>query len=78
MHCYWINNNAHIWAWINQAELLHLTKKNVLSHQDSAPAQKGAIAMEKLHELLYQLLRHPPYSLDLDHSDSILFPKMKK
>ena len=43
----------------------HLAKKKVLFHQDSEPATKGAIGMEKLHKLGYQMLHHPPYSPDL-------------
>jgi hypothetical protein len=33
--------------------------------------------MEKLRDLHYELLEHPPYSPDLAASDSCLFPKLK-
>ena len=56
----------------------HLVKKKVLFRQGNAPGHKGAIAMAILHELRYQLLRHPPYSSDLTPSDFFLSPNMKK
>jgi len=33
--------------------------------------------MGKLRDLHYELLEHPPYSLDLAPSDFYLFPKLK-
>jgi len=33
--------------------------------------------MEKLRDLHYELLKHPPYSPDLAPSDFYLFPKLK-
>jgi len=33
--------------------------------------------MEKLKDLLYELLEHPPFSPDLAPSDFYLFPKFK-
>jgi histone-lysine N-methyltransferase SETMAR len=33
--------------------------------------------MEKLRDLHYELLEHPPYSPDLAPSDFYLFPKLK-
>jgi histone-lysine N-methyltransferase SETMAR len=33
--------------------------------------------MEKLRDLHYELLQHPPYSPDLAPSDFYLFPKLK-
>jgi len=51
-------------------------KKNIF-YQDNAPAHKSVLAMEKLRDLHYELLEHPPYSLDLAPSDFCLFPKLK-
>jgi len=56
----------------------HLAKKKVLFHHDNAPAHSSAIATAKLVELRYELLSHPPYSLDLAPCDFFLFPNMKK
>jgi histone-lysine N-methyltransferase SETMAR len=42
-----------------------LQKKNIIFHQDNAPAQKSVLAVGKLRDLHYELLEHLPYSLDL-------------
>jgi len=52
-------------------------RKKIILHQDNAPAHKSVLAMEKLRDLHYELLEHPPYSPDLAPSDSYLFPKLK-
>jgi len=52
-------------------------KKKIIFHQDNAPAHKSVLAMEKLRDLHYELLEHPPYSPDLAPSDFCLFPKLK-
>jgi histone-lysine N-methyltransferase SETMAR len=54
-----------------------LEKKKIIFHQDNAPAHKSVLAMGKLRNLQYDLLEHPPYSLDLAPSDFYLFPKLK-
>jgi histone-lysine N-methyltransferase SETMAR len=54
-----------------------LQKKKIIFHQDNAPAHKSVLAMEKLRDLHYELLEHPPYSPDLAPSDFYLFPKFK-
>jgi transposase len=54
-----------------------LQKKKIIFHQDNAPAHKSALAMGKLRDLHYELLEHPPYSLDFAPSDFCLFPKLK-
>jgi histone-lysine N-methyltransferase SETMAR len=54
-----------------------LQKKNIIFHQDNAPAHKSVLAMGKLRDLHYELLEHPPYSPDLAPSDLYLFPKLK-
>jgi len=40
-------------------------------------AHKSVLATEKLRDLHYELLEHPPYSSDLAPSDFCLFPKFK-
>ena len=52
-------------------------KKEIIFHQDNAPAYKGVFAMGKLRDLHYELLEHPPYSPDLAPCDFCLFPKLK-
>ena len=54
--------NGHIWLFDN----------------NNAPAHSSAIATEKLVELRYELLPHPPYSPDLAPCNFFLFPNMKK
>ena len=54
-----------------------LQKKEIIFHQDDAPAHKSVLAMGKLRDLHYELLEHPPYSSDLAPSDFYLFPKLK-
>jgi histone-lysine N-methyltransferase SETMAR len=54
-----------------------LQKKNIIFHQDNAPAHKNVLAMRKLMDLHYELLEHPPYSQDLAPSEFYLFPKRK-
>ena len=52
-------------------------KKKSIFHQDNATAHKSVLAMQKLRDLLYELLEHPPCSPDLAPSDFFLFPKLK-
>jgi hypothetical protein len=52
-----------------------LQKKNIVSHQDSAPVHKSVLVMGKLRDLHYKLLEHPHYSPDLVPSIFCLFPK---
>lgn len=54
------------------------SKKKIIFHQDNAPAYKSVLAMGKLRDLKYEVLEHPPYSLDLAPSDFHLFPNLKK
>ena len=53
-------------------------KKKVLFHQDNAAYLKSNTTMAKLHELLFELLLHPPYSPDLAASDLWLFANVKR
>ncbi|VVC40054.1 Hypothetical protein CINCED_3A010488 [Cinara cedri] len=57
---------------------LHFKKKKVLFYQDNAPCHKSMKTMEKLHELGFELLPHPPYSPDLAPSDFFLFSDLKR
>ena len=50
-------------------------KKNVLFHQDNVQCHK---LMAKLHELLFELLPHPLYSLDLVPSNYWLFAGLRR
>jgi transposase len=52
-------------------------KRKIISHQDNAPAHKSVLAMEKLRDLHYELLKHPLCSPDFAPSDFCLFPKLK-
>jgi histone-lysine N-methyltransferase SETMAR len=56
---------------------LYYKKKKTIFHQNNALAHKTVLAMEKLRDLHYELLEHPPYSPDLAPSDFFLFPKHK-
>jgi histone-lysine N-methyltransferase SETMAR len=54
-----------------------LQKKKIIFHQDIAPTHKSVLAMGKLRDLHYELLKHSPYSPDLAPSDFCLFPELK-
>ena len=49
----------------------------MLFHHDNAPAHTSGIVTAKLFDLRYEILPHPPYSLDLAPSDYFLFPDME-
>lgn len=53
-------------------------RKNILFLHDNAPAHKSHKAMNKLEQLGYEIVQHPPYSPDLAPSDYYLFPHLKK
>lgn len=55
-----------------------MVKKKILFHQDNAPAHKAIVTIEKLKDLGWKLLPHPPYSPDLAPSDYYLFSNLKK
>ena len=55
-----------------------MKKKKVFFHQGNAPCHKSIKTMEKLHELHFELLPHPPHSLDLAPSGYYLFADLKK
>jgi histone-lysine N-methyltransferase SETMAR len=52
-------------------------QKKIIFHQDNTPAHKSVLAIGKLRVLHYELLQHPPYSLDLAPSNLCLFRKLK-
>jgi histone-lysine N-methyltransferase SETMAR len=54
-----------------------ILKKKIIFYRDSAPTHKSVLAMGKLRDLHYELLKHPPCSPDLAPSDFCLFPKLK-
>lgn len=45
--------------------------------QDNAPAHTLQVAMTAATECGFEVLPHPPYSLDMTLSDFYLFPKLK-
>uniref|UniRef100_A0A6M2DT53 Putative histone-lysine n-methyltransferase setmar-like protein n=1 Tax=Xenopsylla cheopis TaxID=163159 RepID=A0A6M2DT53_XENCH len=49
-----------------------------MPHQDNAPCHKSFKTMEKIVELGFELLPHPPYSPDLAPSDYFLFAHLKR
>lgn len=55
-----------------------LAKKKILYHHDNAPVHTSGVASQKLTELKFQIVDHPPYSPDLAPSDYHLFPNLKK
>ena len=55
-----------------------MKKKKVLFHQDNAPSYKLIATMAKLYESHFELLLHPPYSLDLGPSNYWLFADLKE
>ena len=53
-------------------------KKVSLFHQDNASAYKSVVAMSTVNDRGFELIDHPPYSLNLAPSDYFLFPNMNK
>ena len=53
-------------------------KIKVLFYLDNTPCHKSIATVEKLHELYFELLSHPPYSPDLTPSDYWLFADPKR
>jgi histone-lysine N-methyltransferase SETMAR len=52
-------------------------RKIIIFHQDNAPTHKSVLAMGKLRDLHYELLKDSLYSPDLAPSDFCLFPELK-
>ena len=55
----------------------HMQRKKVLFNQYNLPCQKSNAIMTNLHELYFELLPHPAYSLDLAPSGYYLFADLK-
>ncbi|KAF7276520.1 hypothetical protein GWI33_010165 [Rhynchophorus ferrugineus] len=53
----------------------HSNKNKVLVHQDNTPCHRSMKTMAKIHELVFELLPHPPYSPDLAPSYYFLISK---
>lgn len=53
-------------------------EKNLLLHQDNAPAHQAKLTQNFLKLTGFQVLPHPAYSPDLAPCDFFLFPKIKK
>jgi histone-lysine N-methyltransferase SETMAR len=51
--------------------------KGILLLHDNAPPHKSKLSQDKLIELKFEQLAHPPYSPDLAPSDFHIFPKLK-
>ena len=78
-----INSDYHMaWLYRLSAEIKkkrpHVQKKKVLFHQNIAPCHKSMKTMVKLNESSFQLLPHPPYSLEMAPRDYWLFSDLKK
>lgn len=61
-----------------QEKRAHFQNKKIFFLQDNAPPHKSKVAMEKIRELGFEIIPHPPYSPDLAPSDYFLFPKLKE
>ena len=48
--------------------------RGVMFHQDNAPCHKSQLTTNKLENLGFQIIDHPPYSTDLAPSDFFLLP----
>ena len=56
-----------------EVAMKHLILGQVYFHHDNAKPHVGKVVKEKLEELDWELLPHPPYSPDLAPSDYHLF-----
>jgi histone-lysine N-methyltransferase SETMAR len=54
-----------------------LISAGVILHHDNAPVHTSHLVSSTIHNLKYELLRHPPYSPGLAPSDYLLFPVLK-
>ena len=55
-----------------------LLKKGVILQHDNAPPHRARQTVEKIEEMSWELLQHPPYSQDLVPSDFHLFGPLKE
>ena len=66
----------HIWPTIAQKLRKHLPMrgaKGIFLHFDNSPIHKSQQSLEKINEIGFNLLEHPPYSPDIAPSDFWLF-----
>jgi histone-lysine N-methyltransferase SETMAR len=54
-----------------------VNRKGVVFHQDSARPHASEMTQQKIKELNWEILDHPPYSLDLAPSDYHLFRSLQ-
>jgi len=54
-----------------------LVRKKIIFHHDEPPTHTFTVPTEKLRELGFELLSHPPYSPDLAPCDFFLFSNLK-
>ena len=57
---------------------LGLLKKGVILQHDNASPHRDRQTVEKIEEMCWELLQHPPYSPDLAPSDFHLFGPLKE
>ena len=55
-----------------------LLKKGVILQHNNAPPHRARQTVEKIEEMSWELLQHPPYSQDLVPSDFHLFGPLKE
>ncbi|GFU16725.1 putative DD34D transposase [Trichonephila clavipes] len=53
----------------DQIRLELANRRSVVSHQNNARPQTSVVTRQKLRELSWEVLMHPPYSTDLKPSD---------
>jgi histone-lysine N-methyltransferase SETMAR len=57
--------------------LFQFTLIGIYYHHDNAPCHTGAVAKNKLNEMGWKVMPHPPYSPDIAPSDYYLFQKLQ-
>ncbi|GFV53142.1 histonelysine Nmethyltransferase SETMARlike [Trichonephila clavipes] len=63
---------------IDQKRLDMASRRGVVFHQDNASLYTSVVARQKLWELVWEVLMHPPYSPDLAPRDNLLFSHIAK
>ena len=76
------NNSADLPRQLSEEKIEEkrpgMVTKEVLFHQDKAPAHILLVAMAAIHDCGFQCVPHPLYSLDLVSSEFHLFLNMEK
>lgn len=62
----------------NEHRVLSKGKNNQRLSVNTMKVHSFVVAVEKIHELVYELFPNPPYSSDFAPSDCLLFPSLKK